>query len=60
MYHCIPRRKSVILRIQYGHAATTAEISFHIWYVGIYGQCHACYCFVPFFYILAQFSYTQS
>ena len=26
--HCIPGRKSGILRIQYGHAAAAAEISF--------------------------------
>ena len=49
---------------------------FKIWYVGIYGQCHECYCdldlqfqvtggllkvrFWPFFHILAQFTYTES
>ena len=55
---CIPRRKSGILRIQYGHA-TASEISFwiqylkkyfsqtfQIWYVGIYGQCYERYSFV--------------
>ena len=27
-FHCIPGRKSGLLRIQYGHAAAAAEISF--------------------------------